>query len=70
MIPLLSAFLAAFTEACKAYVARLEWEKTTHKETTTNALQDEMDDCAAHGTAADLLRIERLKQRLVALGKP
>jgi len=67
MVALITALLAAVTEACKSYVARLDWEKTTHKENATNEIEDEIDACAANGTAADLLRIERLKQRLDAL---
>lgn len=70
MIPLLSAFLAAFTAACKAYVARLEWEKLTHKETTLNALEDEMDVLAADGSPAAKLRMERLAIRRDRLCQP
>ena len=38
-----SAILLAIAAACNAYAKWVEWQLTTHKETTTNALEDEMD---------------------------
>jgi len=65
----MNAVLMAIAAACNAYAKWVEWQLATHKETTTNALQDEIDALAADGGPAAKLRIERLAQRLRAIGK-
>ena len=66
---LLAPFVTLLTEAIKLWREELEWKKTTHKETTTYELQDKIDECAADGSPAAKLRLERYAQRLAALSK-
>ena len=62
-----SAILSAIAAACNAYAKWVEWQLATHKETTTNALEDEMDRLAADGSPAAKLRLERLQPRLARI---
>lgn len=66
---LLAPFVVLLTEAVKLWREELDWKKTTYQETTTHDLQDQIDACAADGSAAAMLRAERLKQRLTAISR-
>lgn len=63
----MTAILAALAAACNAYAKWVDWQLATHKETTTNALQDEIDTLAADGSPHAKLRMERLAGRLRAI---
>lgn len=56
----MTAFLAALTAACNAYVEWVKWQR----ETSIDHIEDEMDHLAAIGDGFSKLRIERLAQRL------
>lgn len=67
MMPLLTALFEAIAAACKAYVARVEWEQTTHKDNLIYELENEKLRLADSGTPADKLRLELISKRLRAL---
>lgn len=62
----MSAALLALAAACNAFAKWVDWKVLTHKETTINALEDEMDALAADGSPNAKLRLERLAGRLRA----
>lgn len=69
MIPLLSTLVTAFTKACEAYVAWVEWSRTTHLESQLQALEDEKVRLADNPTPANELRLEVIAGRIKRLSE-
>jgi len=55
-----NGLLTAIIAACSAYSEWVKWQR----ETELDHIEDEMDHCAADGSAASELRLERLAKRL------